>query len=100
MARSYRKPWVVDGYGSQWKQCAKRTHNRKVRRKLKNPKYEIEDGCSHKRGHGLNPWDISDYRWEIKKPVADRIRFIYWSGEHCIETLEEQMQEYRKVTRK
>lgn len=100
MAHSYRKPWVVDGYGSNWKRTAKRFHNRKVRRKLKNPNYEIEDGCAHKRGHGLNNWDICDYRWIVHKPKADRIRYISWRGVIHVETLEEQMNEYNKIRRK
>lgn len=100
MARSRRKPWVVDGYGSKWKQAAKRHHNRKVRRKLKNPDYEIADGGAHKRGHGLDPWDICDYRWYVEKPIADKFLFMRWNGEPYVETYEEQMEDYRKVCRK
>lgn len=94
MSRSRRKPWVKDGYGSKWKQAAKAYHNRKLRRKLKNPDYEIADGCAHKNGPGLNRWDVCDYRWYNEKPVSDK---HIWDW---VITLEEQMEEYQKLCRK
>lgn len=94
MSRSYRKPWVVDGYGTTWKRFAKAHHNRKVRRKLKNPKYEISDGSAHKNGAGLNRWDVCDYKWLIRKPFKDMIQWGY------IETIAEQNQTYSKAKRK
>ena len=103
MSRSYRKPWVTDGQNQRkgrGRTASKRIHNRKVRRKLKNPNYEIANGNAHKRGHGLDPWDICDWRWYVEKPVADKIRWWSWRGEPYIETLEEQMRDYRKACRK
>ena len=100
MSRSYRKPWVKDGYGSNTKRRSKRYHNRKLRRKLKNPNYEIADGNAHKNGHGIDRWDVCDYRWVINKPTGDRIIYWSWLGEPRVETFEEQMEVYRKVTRK
>ena len=69
MSRSYRKPYVKDGYGSKRKPWMKSYSNRKIRRKLKNPDYEIPDGMGYKNGPGLNRWDICDYRWFTYKPV-------------------------------
>ena len=94
MSRSRRKAWVIDGYGSGWKKSAKRCHNQIIRHKLKDPNYEISDGGAHKRGHGLNQWDICDYKWLLKKPYKDKT--IY----KRTQTLEEQQEEYDKICRK
>ncbi|MDD5651052.1 MAG: hypothetical protein PHF86_11655 [Candidatus Nanoarchaeia archaeon] len=57
MSRSYRKPWVTDGYkGSDRRQFFKRYSNKKIRRTE-----EIADGKAFKKV--IDPWDISDYRW-------------------------------------
>lgn len=57
MSRSFRKPWVTDGYkGSNRRQFFKRRSN-KVIRKTEN----IPDGKAFKRV--INSWDICDYRW-------------------------------------
>lgn len=100
MSRSYKKPYVKDGYGSRWKRDAKRCHNRKLRRKLKNPSYGIADGGAHKRGHGLDPWDICDWVFYIEKPKDDRIIYHRWGLDPIVETYEEQLKEYKKATRK
>lgn len=57
MSRSFRKPWVTDGYkGSKRRQFFKRYSN-KVIRKTK----DISDGKAFRKV--TDSWDISDYRW-------------------------------------
>lgn len=57
MSRSYRKPWIVDGYkGSRRKQFYKRYSNKRVRNTE-----DVPDGKSYRRI--MNPWDITDYRY-------------------------------------
>ncbi len=99
MSRSRRKPWVKDGYGTRAKRWSKTHHNRKVRRKLRNPDKEIPDGCAHKNGPGLNRWDVCDYKWYEKKPINDRTCFV--AGEvMVVETLADRMKRWRKLCRK
>ena len=57
MSRSYRKPWVTDGYkGSRTKQFNKREANKRIR----NAK-EVSDGKTYRKFY--NPWDICDYKF-------------------------------------
>lgn len=91
MSRSKRKPYVVDGYGTKWKRFMKAYHNRKLRRKLKNPNFLLADGCAHKNGPGLNRWDICDYKW--LEPKTPRIISEYW-------TEEDQLRCYLRASRK
>lgn len=92
MSRSYREPYVVDGYGSRWKQYAKNRHNRKIRRKSV---YEdVPDGGAHKK-MGVNQWDICDYKWREEKPKSDWVH-----GDNIIETYEEILERYNKLKRK
>lgn len=67
MSRSYRKPWVVDGYKtSSHRQVAKRTANHKVRH-TKN----IASGKAYKKV--FDSWNIVDYRWyEPNNPKIGR----------------------------
>lgn len=96
MSRSFRKPYIKDGYGSKWKKKAKADSNRIVRRKLKDPNYEIADGMSYKNGHGLNRWDICDYRFKIDKPKDEGLYY----GDFQVSTKEEMEEAYRKATTK
>lgn len=57
MSRSYRKPWVTDGYkGSKNKQYQKNQANRRIRRAK-----SVPDGMLYKRYY--DPWNICDYKW-------------------------------------
>lgn len=53
MSRSYRSPYIKDGYGSKWKKVAKRSANRAVRRA------DVADGGEFRKHY--NSWDICDY---------------------------------------
>jgi len=57
MSRSYREPWIVDGYGTKRKRLAKRAANRIVRRSR-----GVPSGMAYKKF--TNPWDICDFKWE------------------------------------
>lgn len=57
MSRSYRKPYVVDGYGTKRKQAAKRSANRTVRHE------HAADGAMFKKLS--DSWDICDYKFYI-----------------------------------
>lgn len=56
MSRSFRKAWVVDGYGSSWKKYAKNQANRKVRKAK-----DLPNGSSYKKV--FESWDICDYKY-------------------------------------
>ena len=56
MSRSYRKPWVVDGYGSKWKRFAKNQANRRIRHTKDVPDHKL-----YKKFY--SQWDICDYKW-------------------------------------
>jgi len=64
MSRSFRRPYVTDGYkGSKRRQFEKRYSN-KVLRKVE----EIADGKAFKKF--TDSWDICDFKWfekDIKK---------------------------------
>jgi hypothetical protein len=56
MSRSYRKPFVVDGYGTHSKKIAKRRANKKVRSYK-----DVTDGNLYKKV--MDPWNICDFRF-------------------------------------
>jgi len=59
MSRSYRKPWVTDGYkGSRIKQYHKNQANKKVRRSE-----NVPDGMMYRKYY--DPWKICDYKWYV-----------------------------------
>ncbi len=59
MSRSYRKPWVVDGYGSKGKVFSKNYANRRIRRK----KDAIPNGMHYRKM--TCPWEICDFKYPI-----------------------------------
>lgn len=65
MARSYRKPIAVDGYGSKWKARAKQLANRAVRLDT-----DIQSGGSYKKVS--NSWDICDYKFDLPNTKINR----------------------------
>lgn len=57
MSRSFRGPWITDGYkGSKRRQWCKRQANRVVRRSE-----DVSDGKSYRKFY--NPYNICDYKW-------------------------------------
>lgn len=57
MSRSYREPWVTDGYkGSKHRQFEKKQANRAVRKTE-----EVPNGKGYRKV--FDPWNICDYRW-------------------------------------
>lgn len=72
MSRSYREPWIVDGYGTRHKKFAKNLANRTVRRK--GIDYDIANGKAYRKI--TNPWDICDYKWKYN-PYP---KFYQWFG--------------------
>jgi hypothetical protein len=57
MSRSYREPWIVDGYGSKRKQFFKRLANRRLRRTVS----DIADGKAYRKF--FESWSICDFKW-------------------------------------
>lgn len=61
MSRSYRKPWITDGYkGSKIRQYFKSQANKKTRRSK-----DIPDGKNYKKFY--DSWKICDYKWYVDK---------------------------------
>lgn len=60
MSRSYRKPWITDGYGTKWRRYAKKEANRKVRRHD-----DVPNGKAYRKVS--DPWSICDYKFFISK---------------------------------
>lgn len=87
MARSYRKPWIIDGYGSKSKSLRKRWAARRVR----NSK-EVPNGGAYRKF--FDSWNIVDYRWAVSKPICGgrSVTFRYWESE------EQMKKAYRKAT--
>jgi len=56
MSRSYRKPWMVDTYGSRYKRFFKRYANKVVRKATNFPEH-----MGYKRV--FNSWDIVDWKY-------------------------------------
>jgi hypothetical protein len=65
VSRSYRKPWVKDGYKRPGKKIPKRTANRKVRKTK-----DIANGKSYRKV--VDPWTICDYRWY--EPKSEKLK--------------------------
>ncbi len=85
MSRSYRKPWVVDGYrGSPRKQAMKRYANSRIRKMN-----DIPNGNAYRKF--TDPWDIYDYKWLVKKPNLDELD--EWDREY-------RQKEWQRVRRK
>jgi hypothetical protein len=72
MSRSYREPYVVDGYGTRRKRYAKNLANRTVRRKSID--YEIASGKAYRKL--TNPWDICDFKYRYRSEP----RLYQWGG--------------------
>lgn len=68
MSRSYRKTPILKETGKKKKRTLA---NRKVRRKLNNPNYELADGRAYKKV--FESWDISDYvtRLTLNEAIED-----------------------------
>ena len=65
MSRSYRKPWIVDGYkGSKWKQFCKNQANRKIRRTE-----NVPNGGTYRKFY--DPYNICDYKWSVNVTNKD-----------------------------
>lgn len=57
MARSYRKPWITDGYkGSKRRQFFKNIANRRIRKAK-----DVPDGKAYRKF--FCSYDICDYKW-------------------------------------
>jgi hypothetical protein len=67
MSRSYREPWITDGYGSKSKRFKKRQANRAIRHAK-----EVPDGKAYRKFS--DSWDICDYKW-----CWDPKPHYYWS---------------------
>lgn len=64
MSRSYRKPWVTDGYGSKWKPYAKNQANRLIRRNK-----DVPNGKTYRKFY--NPWNICDWKYPVNVKDKD-----------------------------
>lgn len=65
MSRSYRKPWVTDGYkGSKTKQYCKNQANRLIRRTK-----DVPNGNRYRRYY--EQWNICDYKWPVNVTNKD-----------------------------
>ena len=63
MSRSYRKPYITDGYkGSNTKQFNKRWANKVIRR------FPVDGGLANGKSYRkfYDSWNICDYRWYEK----------------------------------
>jgi len=56
MSRSYRKPYIVCGNGTKYKQYAKKEANRLIRRTR-----NVPDGKAYRKF--FDSWNIDDYRY-------------------------------------
>ena len=66
MSRSYKKPYLKDGYKSKSKKLAKRWANRAVRKED-----NLASGKQYRKVY--NPWDICDWIfYEPKNPKSRR----------------------------
>jgi len=98
MSRSYRKNVIAtDGQSNSKSRKWRRTKsNQELRRKLKNPDYDIADGKSYKNGHSWESWDICDWKIRMEKPLNDRII----CGVKYITTKKELEKHYNGIKRK
>jgi hypothetical protein len=65
VAKSYRQPYIKDGYKSKWKSKAKQFANRAVRNCS-----ELPNGSAFKKC--FNSWDICDYIFYVDEPKYRR----------------------------
>lgn len=70
MSRSYRKPWIVDGYGTKRKKYYKKLANRRIRRSK-----NVPDHNSYKKF--TDQWDICDYKYCYDPHPS----IHFWGGE-------------------
>ena len=71
MSRSYRKPWITDGYkGSNCRQFYKRCANRKIRRSK-----DVPNGRAFKKFY--ETWDICDYK-SLADEKAEWFKKNFW----------------------
>lgn len=70
MSRSYRKNPIVKDNGKSKKEM-KSLANRKVRRKLNDPDFDIADGKAYRKE--FESWDIADFisRWTKEDAVKE-----------------------------
>lgn len=70
MSRSYRKNPIVKDNGKSKKEM-KSLANRKVRRKLNDPDFNIADGKAYKKE--FESWDIADFisRWTKEDAIKE-----------------------------
>lgn len=89
MSRSYRKPYIKDGYGSKSKPLRKRRAARRVRKAS-----EVPNGGAYKKF--FNPYEICDWSWRVRKPVKGgrMLHYNRWQSE------EEMIRNYLRATRK
>jgi len=70
MSRSYREPWLVEGYGTKGKKWRKRYANKRVRQTKHVPDYKAYRKLT-------DPWEICDYKFRYDpKP-----RIWHYGGE-------------------
>lgn len=77
MSRSYRKTPIVKDNGKS-KKTIKSLANRKVRRKLNNPEFEMANGKAYRKE--FESWDIAD-------------SIIYWTEEQAKQEYEKKILE-------
>ena len=70
MSRSYRKNPIIKDNGKSKKEM-KSLANRKVRRKLNDPDFDIADGKAYKKE--FESWDIADFisRWTKEDAIKE-----------------------------
>ena len=70
MSRSYRKNPIIKDNGKSKKEM-KSLANRKVRRKLNDPDFNIADGKAYKKE--IESWDIADFisRWTKEDAIKE-----------------------------
>jgi len=72
MSRSYRKPWVIDSYGSKAKKWFKRYASKTIRRAK-----DVPNGKAYRKFY--DPWNIVDWKYyDDSKPY-----FYNWCMEWC-----------------
>jgi hypothetical protein len=57
MSRSYREPWITQGYGGQCRKWQKRYANRSVRKTA-----DVPNGKAYRKY--WDPWNICDWKWK------------------------------------
>lgn len=98
MSRSYRKNPIVKDNGKSKKEM-KSLANRKVRRKLNDPDFNIADGKAYKKE--FESWDIADFisRWakeDAIKEYESKSKKYHWFKEEW-PTLEDYLNYWEKT---